>query len=236
MTKTFCDCCHGELKDYGAFNSYKSDSRFLREAKLNLGTNNPVEVEFQLDTKIDVCNACVADEMIRSMIQRMPTEKITKLLAYLSERHLPKPVVTPEPKTIHPPQFSTEGIQWMELQKNAFKAVHKLADEIWTAESKLTREQFKEAILQAIQSGDFMKFVRIENAIVFGGKQQCVTYEPFRRVRELEANKEELNGLLDTAINLLSQVKECTIDCDFSSVSIENLCKNIELFKKRVER
>jgi hypothetical protein len=212
MTKTFCDCCGKDIdQNNPEFNIINVRIPFTEMDRL---------VKITKDQPIhgDICEHCIKQK-VHAALQKEVDDGNRKRQVKIT-----------------PPPFSTEGIQWTEMQKKAEEAVCKLADEIWSAESKLTREQFQTVILQAIQSGDFMRFVRIENAIVIGGKQQCVTYEPFRRVRELEANKEELNGFLDTAINLLSQVKECTIDCDFSSVSIENLCKNIELFKKRVER
>jgi hypothetical protein len=212
MTKTFCDCCGKDIHD--------PERECFENEIISLGVlKSEVTVDIRLrDCGFDICDRCVYANLIAALQKKIDVENTANQVK-----------ITP------PPQLDLKPFM------NAVdKEIRKMTDSVYathcTLDNNLTREQFQEALIQSVNSGDFMKFVRIENAIVFGGKQQCVTYEPFRRVRELEANKEELNGFLDTAINLLSQVKECTIDCDFSSVSIENLCKNIELFKKRVER
>jgi hypothetical protein len=217
VTKTFCDCCGKDINQNNPeFDTILVEIPFTEiDRRVKITKDQPIHG--------DICVSCVKQK-VHAALQKEVDASNTKR----------------QVKITPPPQASTEGIQWAELQRNAAKAVNELADEIWTAESKLTREQFREAILQAIQSGDFMRHVRIHDPVAdekfILTNSQIVTYIPFQRVKALEANIYELKGFLDTAINLLSQVKECTIDRDFRSASIENLCKNIELFKERVDR
>ena len=71
-------------------------------------------------------------------------------------------------------------------------AVDKALEDVWARVSadveRLTKEQFIEALTQAIRSGDFMRFITVQ------GGGQSVTYEPFRKVRELEARISELES------------------------------------------
>lgn len=76
-------------------------------------------------------------------------------------------------------------------------------DEVWRRVSEdaeqLTKEQFIEALKQALRSGDFMRY------ICAGENSQCVTYEPFRKVQELEARIRELE---DEAQRLRNRLNE----------------------------
>jgi hypothetical protein len=71
------------------------------------------------------------------------------------------------------------------------KAVAGAWDRVSAEIERLTNEQFVEAITQAIRCGDFMRLVHI------AGNSQAVTYEPFRKVRELEARISELEAEVD---------------------------------------
>jgi len=68
------------------------------------------------------------------------------------------------------------------------KAVAGVWDRVSAEIERLTNEQFVEAVTQAIRCGDFMRFVIVDR----GG--QAVTYEPFRRVQELQARIKELEA------------------------------------------
>lgn len=80
------------------------------------------------------------------------------------------------------PQYPT----WADLQK----AVEKLVAEKNIAVDNLTREQFAEAITQAIQCGDFTRYV------VRDDDRQHVGYIPFRREQELLAQIASLRRAL----------------------------------------
>lgn len=81
---------------------------------------------------------------------------------------------------------------------------------------RLTREQFKEALIQAIDSGDFLARVyvdRHENT-----ELRCVTYEPGRRVRELQGRiAEQAKRIQELEIALAVERQEVT-PSDTSSI------------------
>lgn len=77
-----------------------------------------------------------------------------------------------------------------EQKKLVQDEISKMADSIYNEESKLrdklTKKQFREALGQAIASGDFMAYVRVEDGA------QTVIYEPFREVEMLKTRIKEL--------------------------------------------
>ena len=71
-----------------------------------------------------------------------------------------------------------------ECSKQLQEVAERLSAERAAAQSKLTKEQFVEAMRQALACGDFMRYVRIDN------DGQMVTYEPFREVSRLRRRLE----------------------------------------------
>lgn len=74
--------------------------------------------------------------------------------------------------------------------KKVFRAITDLIRDKQIAIEKLTREQVGEALIQAIQCGDFLRNVRVtDNA-------QFVDYVPFRREQELLGQIEKLRAAI----------------------------------------
>jgi hypothetical protein len=205
MTKTFCDCCGKEIHD--------SDRELFDHELIKLGVlNSDISVEVTTDPNAyDICNRCVYSNLIAALQKKIGTENKANQVK-----------ITP------PPPFSTEGVQWTEFQKNAEKAIFELADELHTHENKLTREQFREAIAQAIKCGDFMRYVQV------GHGAQAVVYLPYQREQELESRIKELDTKLRAAMGILDRVQPATIDRDIRSASIENICRDIRLLKEDI--
>ena len=73
------------------------------------------------------------------------------------------------------------------------------------AVDKLTREQFIEAMAQAIECGDFMRHVIVGETVAVGNSMTCshrqgVSYVPYREVERLKARIRELEVELDQAL------------------------------------
>lgn len=90
--------------------------------------------------------------------------------------------------TFHPPQYPT----WDDLRKT----IERLVAEKNIAVDNLTREQFAEAITQAIQCGDFTR------CVVRDSDRQHVSYIPFRKEQELQAEIDRLNEIIANSHHL----------------------------------
>jgi hypothetical protein len=163
MTKVFCDCCGKEV-----VGGTTSAIQFNVEVK-----SNPVHVGIELDTDSDICSRCVRVKIIERFQDEIATQDKAN-----------KVHVTP------PPQFAIPVSDRMAIFS---KAVEEAAEEAFKAQSTLTKEQFVEALMQAIKCGDFVRYVRA------GDHAQQVVYLPFQREQELEGNVEQLEQWLYTA-------------------------------------
>lgn len=203
MRKTFCDICNQECGDEPHPNVRFTvhEMEFLVILTFS-NTGNPLQRK-----SMDVCNQCLNKKLIEALSSTLPR---------------------PE-KPATPFQLSADdrlGILASAI-KEATDEAYKAACE---AENNLTRDQFVDALMQAIKSGDFMRHVRFgaseSNPFCFG-EQQCVTYIPYWLKQELETK-------LETANKLLDRVYPVTIGRDFSSESIWKLCDDIKEFKNGV--
>jgi hypothetical protein len=167
---------------------------------------NPIKIAVLIDDDCrfrgDICEECVIEKVIKGL-----SDKLKKLQSA--------------------PKFEIATNDRLGILASA---IEEATAEAFKAQDKLTKEQFVEALMQAIKSGDFMKYVRV------GDHAQAVVYLPYQREQELETKNAELEAYLDTAIKLLERVVPCTQERNFRSASIDNLCTDIELFCERIGR
>lgn len=194
MTKMFCDCCGKEINE---------SDKFTMAVQFSLQIKNCLRqmiLQFHemhgVSPSQDICRQCVISKSIDELASRIRN---------------PKAIITPPTKG--DPGQSTEGIQWAEmLRKNAEEAIHKLADELHKEQDKLTREQFREALLQAIKSGDFAKHIRLTSFPIYDTQKHehqevsIVDYVPFRRVQELERQIELMKRPCDKCGQVMSEL------------------------------
>lgn len=81
---------------------------------------------------------------------------------------------------------------YFDLRTTFEAAVEKLVEERSLAVEQLTKDQFVEALKQAIKSGDFQRLVSVDG-------RQAVTYIPFREVEALKSRVSELEEIVDAS-------------------------------------
>jgi hypothetical protein len=200
MTKTFCDCCGKEVT---------KDQRFVAEHfGVEIGNQRRQLIlqfhELGASVPQDICRRCMISkciEYLRGSIDANDKVKIT-----------PPPEGTFKTST----PFTLKADDRLALLSTA---IEEATEEAYKAQDKLTRDQFVDALVQAIKSGDFVRYVRIDE------RTQTVTYEPFRLFAELKTN-------LDRAMAILDRVEPATIGRDIRSASIESICRDIRLLKE----
>lgn len=200
MTKRFCDICETALPPTPTTITSAKGQTF--EAKLK-----GAEIEFSLKVPCtskfcDFCDTCLIEIVTKGVGGQTPPEK------------------TP---------FQLSADDRIGILDSAIKEV---TDEAYKAaceaESNLTRDQFVEALMQAIKAGDFIRYCQQ------GHNAQAIVYIPYAKQQQLEANVELLAGKLTTAVALLDRVQPATLDRGFLSASLEKLCADIKEFKEGV--
>jgi hypothetical protein len=184
MTKMFCDCCGKEM--VGENRKYDTIIVNLKEAVSPIdgfAIISPTQKPWGFQ---DVCERCVANAVIGALAVKLRN---------------PKAIITPPPVYKNP--FENQELN---------KAIEKMVEETWRLQGHLERKQFKDALIQAIQSGDFMRFTSVDRTpyvdMQTGGHKQLVTttYEPFRRVQELERQIELMKRPCDKCGQVMSEL------------------------------
>jgi hypothetical protein len=203
MIKMFCDCCGKEMPDMKKF--YKKEFSILLNSipyQIKLEWNGVASVP-------DCCEWCVISKTL---------ERLQQMIDNHNKANLVK--ITPPPT--EPKLTADDRIGILQ------SALKDACEEAFKAQDILTRDQFVEALMQAIKCGDFVKYVRVTD-----GAQQVI-YLPFQREQELEGKIKELDTKLRAAMGILDRVQPATIDRDIRSASIENICRDIRLLKEDI--
>lgn len=171
MTKTFCDCCGQEINGPNPkFDTIILSLAMVGGAVIVSPTGKPWQHQ-------DFCEKCVANEVWAELAVR---------LREMKHKDHPNAIITPPPITDR-----TTAVELEMMKRQMQSAIDQMIEETYAAQEKLTRAQFKDAIIYAIECGDFLRecVVDPEDGNKF---KQTVTYVPFRRVVELENRIKEL--------------------------------------------
>jgi hypothetical protein len=207
MTKTFCDICQKEINDQNipftwVRTSFRVDDNTVRIAHTELTSEGRCN---------DLCDKCVIEKVIKGLcdyaqMQPPPPKTIKVVPGHYRgcgvEQDKPCNCgKDPDLTSAHPGiTFKNGGIQFGQEPKLTAddrigilqSALNDACEEAFKAQDILTRDQFVEALMQAIKCGDFVKYVRVTD-----GAQQVI-YLPFQREQELEGKIRELEIEIDS--------------------------------------
>ncbi len=90
-----------------------------------------------------------------------------------------------------------------DTMKSAFHGIKKLVHDAVQRQSKFTEDQIASAVLQAIECGDFMLYIKHSGICDGTTGEAVVTYEPYRDIRVLTDENKELRAKLDSITKIL---------------------------------
>lgn len=97
------------------------------------------------------------------------------------------------------------GATYAEQFPDVMSAIQELIREKNIQVENLTRDQIAEALIQAIQCGDFTRFVVVQS------DQQTVSYTPFRREQELIAKHNGITEMISRFLVAHRDIHRCWI-------------------------